>query len=285
MRRSSLFPFATLLVLAACSSSSSGDTTPATSDDVDPQAESADSATYGDSTTKLTSAKAITELFVQEDPTIDTAKTAGQNADAVAAQIAASTSTCATITIAHVPGDASVTADFGTGCTIGSLGTVSGKVVAEVTRATGVTVTFTFTNLVAAGYALTGSAAETTTDGTTYSSNVDLTVNGKHLTFKGTAKLDADAKGVTFDGGGTAQTAATSAYSVGAVHHVFGGCYADAGKLTLQKQTTTKTGRATTVSETVAFDASTPSTGRVTITVSGASQSTTLPAYGSCPHG
>jgi hypothetical protein len=56
------------------------------------------------------------------------------------------------------------------------------------------------------------------------------------------------------------------------------------GKLTLQKQTTTKTGRAATVSETLTLDASTPSTGKVTVTVTGATQSATLPAYGSCPH-
>ena len=274
---SSLLAFS---ALGACGSSKP-------EDGVDTDAEAVSAAASGTSATSLANAKGVTSLFVKEDPTIDPALTAKQNADAVATQLQSSLSACAAASVTHAAGSTTVAVDFGAGCTVGSVGTVSGKVNATVSK-TGstVSVAFTFGPLTVNGRSLTGTASAATSNGTSYMFAEDLLESGNHITFNGTAVLDASGASVTLDGNGTwAQGAAPAiAFTMGGVHHTFAGCYADAGTITETKMVKGLRGMLVTVIETVTFDAMTPSTGNVTIGVNGVKKTQKLPAYGTCPH-
>lgn len=255
-------------------------------DDIDLAAESTNVAEHGASATATASAKATTELFVHEDPTLDVTKTAAQNADAVAAQATASVSSCASAKVTHATGDVSITVDFGSGCTIKSV-SYSGTVAAKLSAgAGGITVAFTFTDLDVDGTTLNGTASETTTDDATFSSNVDLTIDTTHVTYKGSLALDGDDAGVTLNGSGTYQKGSSPAttYSASNVHHAFGGCYADAGALSYGTTTTGKSGKSYTIVETITFSSTTPSTGQASATIGATTTTVTLPAYGTCPH-
>jgi hypothetical protein len=269
-----------LLLLSACSSSSS---TPADADaGVDVPAETTDTASRADVDTTATSAKSVTELFVQEDPTINVSSTIGQNADAVATQVKTATAGCTSATITHTAGTPDVTVSFGTSCVING-NTLSGSASAAVSGGSGtITVAFTFTSLVVNSVSVNGTAKVTTTNGTTYASALDLTTTKMHMTFNGTLAADASGKAITMNGSGTylaTGSTSTLAFTTAGLHHTIGACYADAGTLSFSKPS----GRAT-VTETITFSSTTPSTGQAQVTVGGKTSTTTLPAYGTCPH-
>jgi len=278
----------------AASPSPTGDASPPLDEDasdIDVPAAASDTATRGTSTTSLADAKAVSELFVQEDPTINPANTAGQNADAIAAQLtsklAGDGGTCAGGQISHVTGGITVSVAFGTGCSIPSLGlTLSGSASATVTKAAGsVNIAFTFTNLDVNGLTLDGAASESTADGTTFTSRIDVTESTHHVVFDGTATLDANAAGVTLTGGGTYQDgiAPSVTYEAASVHHTFGACYADAGTLSFVSTLVSKRDATVSVEETLTFSSTTPSTGQAVVVIDGVSSTETLPTYGSCP--
>lgn len=261
-------------------------------DDIDYAGEATDTATRGTSTTSLTNTKAVTELFVQEDPTINPTETAGQNADAIAAQLAEKLGGdgggCAAAQISHTSGAITVAVSFGTACSVPSLGlTISGSASAEVSKLAGnITIAFTFANLDVNGLTINGTASESTSDGTTYASHVDLMESTHHVVFTGTAALDANDAGVTLNGSGTYQdgVAPQMTFQTTNVHHTFGACYADAGTLAFQKSVTTKRDAQVSETETITFSSTTPSTGQAEISIGGTMSVQTLPAYGGCPH-
>ena len=189
--------------------------------------------------------------------------------------------------VTHAAGSTTVAIDFGAGCTVASLGTVAGTVSATVTKtASTISIAFTFGPLTVNGRSLTGTASAATTNGTSYMFAEDLLESGNHVTFNGTAVLDANGAGVTLDGNGTwAQGADPAiALTLSGVHHTFAGCYADAGTITESKMVKGLRGMLVAVTETVLFDAATPSTGNVTISVNNVKKTQKLPAYGTCPH-
>jgi hypothetical protein len=258
-------------------------------DGVDDDAEATEAAGHGTSATTLAATKGITELFVQEDPTIDVSKDAPTNADAIAARLMTSTMGCATAKVTHTMGTIMVGVDFGAGCMLPPLGTVSGSATATVTRVPGpnarITVNLLFTNMAANGTTLNGTCGVSTTTGTSFTVDADLMTATQHVVFSGALTLDSNGMGVTVDGTGTSTVNGISTTdTLAGVHHGFGGCYADAGTITMAKATKTRRGMATNISETMTFSASTPSTGMVMISVNGAAPiGKTLPAYGSCP--
>jgi hypothetical protein len=69
-----------------------------------------------------------------------------------------------------------------------------------------------------------------------------------------------------------------------AVHHSFGGCYADAGSMVEMKTVRSLRNNLVMVSEGITFDTNTPSTGMATINIGDTMKTTTLPPYGNCPH-
>jgi hypothetical protein len=274
--------FLALLVLSACSSSSSTAADADAGGAVDVPAETSDTASRADVDTSASSAKLVTELFVQEDPTIDVSSTIGQNADAVATQVKTATAGCTSATIAHTAGTPEVTVSFGTSCVING-NTLSGSVSAAVSGGSGtIAVTFTFTSLVVNSVSVNGTAKVTTSNGTTYASALDLTTTKMHMTFTGSLAADVTGKAITMNGSGTylaTGSSSTLAFTTAGLHHTIGACYADAGTLSFSKPS----GRAT-VTETITFGSTTPSTGQAQITVGGKTSTTTLPAYGTCPH-
>jgi hypothetical protein len=287
-----------LLALAACSSSSAGnsaagnDAGSATdSNDIDIPTETAATATRGTTTTSLEDTKAVSEMFVQEDPTIDPSRTAGANADAITAQVSAMLGedggACASARITHAAGDVTVSVNFASGCTIAALGiTVAGSVSASVSESAGATtISFTFTNLDVNSRTINGTASQSTTNGTTYTSRVNITDGTQHITFTGTESPDSNDKGLTLSGTGTYQDGVTAALSFTAtgVHLSFGACYADAGTLTFQENIQNKRDAAVSVTETITFESTTPTNGQAQVTVDGQTSTTSLPTYGSCP--
>ena len=279
-----------LVCLAACGGTHDTSTSDdlGGSTDVDTTAEAKDTATHGDAPTTIANAKAVSSLFVQEDPTIDPTKTAAANADAVAQQLHSSVmASCTKASIAHASGALTVSIDFGTGCTVAKAGTVAGTVMATVAK-TGDTVTIglAFTNLVVNGGKTTnGTLTLSTTTGTSYTVSLSLNT-GNQVAFDGAAALDADGSGITLDGTGSSTVSGGIAqnFKMSAVHHAFSACYADAGTMSFTKTAATKSGGTTSLTESMAFSSTTPSTGTVIITIAGLPVSTTLPAYGTCPH-
>jgi hypothetical protein len=253
---------------------------------VDSAAAAADVAPHGTSVMVIGAAKAVSSLFVQEDPTLDPTKSAGQNADAVAMQLRGSA--CASANVTHTLGMTTVSVDFGTGCTVNHVGTISGMVSATVSKSSGdVSVALTFTSLTVNGTGLDGSFSVTTTTGTSFTATADLTSTTEHVQFSGTAVLDSAGTGVTLDGTGMSQSgsAAAVSYTAAGVHHTFQTCYADAGTLTVMTISTTKSGKAVAVTDVITFDSNTPTTGQVSVTVNGVPEIATLPAFGTCHDG
>jgi hypothetical protein len=300
-----------LLGLAACSSSAndspagaapdaagadgalaSDDAGPdADPDDIDIPVATSDTATRGTAPTSISDTKSVRELFVQEDPTIDPTKTAAQNADAIVAQLQSvlggDGGGCAGAQITHATGSVVVSVSFGAGCTVPSLGlTVAGSASASVSVAAGTaTIAFTFTNLAVNGRTINGTASESTNNGTTYASQINVTDGAQDITFDGTEVPDSSNQGMTLSGTGTYQDGSAAAldFTAAGVHLTFGACYADAGTLSFQQTVRNKRDAAVSVTETITFESTTPTTGQAEVTVEGQTSTTTLPAYGSCP--
>jgi hypothetical protein len=250
-----------------------------------------DTATRGTTPTSISDTKSVRELFVEEDPTIDPTKTAAQNADAIVAQLESvlggDGGGCAGAQITHATGSVVVSVVFGTGCTVSSLGlTVAGSTSASVSVGAGtVTVAFNFTNLSVNGRTIDGTASESTSNGSTYLSQVDVTDGSQKITFDGTEVPDSSEHGMTLSGTGTYQDGSATAldFTANGVHLTFGACYADAGTLSFQESVRNKRDAAVSVTETITFESATPTTGQAEVTVEGQTTTTTLPAYGSCP--
>jgi hypothetical protein len=251
---------------------------------IDTVAETTDASIHALTTTSVAYAKGVASLFVVEDPTLDVTKTAEQNADAIAAQAAAALPGAA---LTHTAGTATLTLNFDGISAVANLGVLAGSVAVTVSRAaTSLTVNFMFTGLTVKGMVLEGSLVLATTNGTTFSVNVDLTGGGRHVIYNGKAIPDAAGAGITLDGTGTSQSGdgPLVSYSMVAVHHAWQQCYADGGTLTMNKNVVGKRGGMVAVAEQVRFDANTPTTGKVAMTINGVGSTMTLPPYGSCPH-
>jgi hypothetical protein len=256
-------------------------------EDIDYASESSDTASHGSAPDSLSTSKALSSLFVKEDPTLNLSLTAAQNADAVAAQLATSVmiSTCANASITHTTGTLGVMLSFGTGCTLPNIGSISGAANATIAKVAGtITVALTLTNITVNGVTVNGTVALSTSDATTFSFVMHLSTSAQQVSFNGTAVLDADGKGVTLDGTGTSTKAGLSlSFTMAGVHHELSACYADAGTMTVTKPTRNKRDMTLTLEETITFSSTTPTTGMVTVTILGVSTPATLPTTATCP--
>jgi hypothetical protein len=206
------------------------------------------------------------------DPTIDTAKTAAENAQAVADRAKETAGGCGAVTVSGT----TVTAAYGPapGCTLATGLVVSGTVTATVTAQSGmVAVALSFQDFTVEGTALTGTASLVTSNGSTF--QVTLALTSSSGAVSGTVQVVGAAGAFTVDGpltkqkdGSTSQTAFT------ALHYTVGGCYPDGGSVSVTK------GKTKVVYQ---FSSTTPTTGQVTATVGKTTSTVTLPAYGSCP--
>jgi hypothetical protein len=212
------------------------------------------------------------------DPTIDPAKTAAENASAIANEVSGNLgesgvagTTCGHVTLATT----SVTVDFGGGCTMKNGVTASGSVTAAVASSSGtVTITLTFSSLVVNGASLAGSASFATSNGNTFAVDASVTTGKStykvtNLTMGGSSNGTITINGAVTTGGGDLTTTMTFTQ----VSWKLGDCYPSAGSLSTKKALVTTT---------VTFDAATPTTGQVTVTVGKRTSTQTLPAYGKC---
>ncbi|MBK8480265.1 MAG: hypothetical protein IPL40_03680 [Proteobacteria bacterium] len=272
--------------LLACGAS--GDAGADLETDLDLVAERAAFLPHGQAPTVAATAKGVAALFVQEDPTLEPGASAATNAENVRAQVSLALTTCPAASIS-LSGEASLVVDFGAGCSVPGVGSLSGSVgVALTVPATHtIKVSFAFDAVQVDGRLLSGSLAVTTSDGTSFSFDAALQSTGGALTLDGAMLLlDVDGHGATLEGKGSYRPTAGSpkALTFAGVHHGFGDCYADAGRITSTKTTVGRNGRSSTVTETIAFGSSTPTTGEVQITVGKAAPvAAMLPSYGACP--
>jgi len=130
----------------------------------------------------------------------------------------------------------------------------------------------TFTNVTLGGTPLSGTATFSTTDTTSFTLDANLT--GSTTTFVVTGFSVAGSSGaVTFGGSVAISGDASTSISFGSVLWKDGDCYPSSGAITVQKGA---------ISESIAFSATTPTTGQVVVTVGKKSVPVSLPAYGSC---
>lgn len=255
-------------------------------DTVDPTTEVSSMTHAGAAPNTANDAKTISELFVQEDPTLSVAASATQNAQSIETQVTNAVQAACPGANIQLSG-ATVTANFGASCTVGTQ-VLSGTVSASVTApAQQVQVLFTFTSFSLNGISLSGTLTALTSNGTSFTLNSNLTEGSDTLQLNAaTITLDSGGGGFALNGAATLTTtspATTQALTFSSVHHGSGACYPDSGSIQISKNATTRNKKSVLVTETVTFSSSTPTTGQVTLQLSGSPASmTTLPAHGSC---
>jgi hypothetical protein len=203
------------------------------------------------------------------DPTIDPTHDAPTNAMAIQNHVQSELGSCGTVMLSG----ASVTVSFGSGCTLTNGDVISGSETVAVSASNGtITLALTFTNLVVNGKSISGTASFSTSDGTTFDVTTSLDENGNTHT----GMFTVTGSDGTFTISGTANIAGSStlALTFTNVVHTRGECWATSGSVDITEGV---------IQETMTFDANTPTTGDVTVTVGKHSSTTELPAYGSCP--
>lgn len=218
----------------------------------------------------------LSDGFFDFDPTLDTAKTAAENAQAIASRTSLSFGGCGTVT----PTGTSVTVSMPPpGCTtangLKAQGTVTLAVTKSTTTPAALTVALTLTAVVVNGVSYGGTASFVTTNGSTFTVTADLTsgdvVYAMNLTVTG-APGSMTIAGTMSQGTGAAQ----SSYTFTNVLYKKADCYPSGGSLAVKKGLVTTT---------ITFSAATANTGQVTVSSGRKTWPSTLPAYGSCPKG
>ncbi len=168
-----------------------------------------------------------------------------------------------------------VLVDFGTGCTIGEH-TYAGAYTIAVSAMTGATVSVVFDAFAVDGDVYDGDVSLGVAPGAV-DAHIDVTITDedvRDVELDGTVLVANDA--VTLDGAGRyVDSAREVRITAIGIHSVVGECYADAGTMTVQSQGTPEA--------TVTFDADTPTTGVVTVTVGRVTTQQQLPATPNCP--
>jgi hypothetical protein len=227
----------------------------------------------GGSATSITHAKAISELFVSEDPTLTLSATAAQNAASVHAQVQASVSSvCPGATIGFDVNNLMVSVDFGDSCTLPQVGTVSGQVTAQLIQPTAgaIGVAFVFTSLTVNDRTLDGTYSISTSDAVSFTVDCALTSSDITLTLSAVdLVLDDDLHGLTLTGPGTVDgpVVGTIDLNFTGVHQGFSVCYPDGGNIGFSKNVLTVAGNSIYTNESITFGSSTPSDGQVQIEV------------------
>jgi hypothetical protein len=226
----------------------------------------------GDAQLASQAALQISDEMFNFDPTLDVSKSTMENAMAIRAKAAALG--CGTASL-----DAAVVlVDFGAapGCTLMNGTRISGIASFGVSGGNGtLTVTVAFYDLLVDGVDLTGSAEFTTTTGNTFTVTFNLMSKGAKV--MGTIMVAGAPGSMTLSGTMTQQkgTGAATSITFTSVLWKKGDCYPRSGSVAISR------GR---VSQTATFSATTPSTGKVEVTVGAKTTTVTLPAYGTCPH-
>jgi predicted small lipoprotein YifL len=214
----------------------------------------------------------LSDQLFDFDPTLDAARTANENAGLIQAKVTSSLNGCGTVAL----NNAAVTVNFGQapGCTLPNGMQVSGVISIGVSKqASTLSVTVTFNNLTLDGSDLTGSAAFSTTNATTFTVVVNLSSGSN--TMNANVTVVGSPGTITLDGTATAtRTASTTTLTFTSVAWSQGECYPHQGSVLVKKGRT---------EQTYTFSASTPTTGNVELATGRQTVQVPLPAYGNCP--
>jgi hypothetical protein len=217
------------------------------------------------------------------DPTIDPTLDSATNADRVFHNIRdnlgstdggvpddAGVLGCGMVTLSS----ATVTVNFGSGCTLRNGATLAGSASVGVSVAAGTaSLSLTFTQLTVNGTLIDGTAMWTTTNGSTFTINANVTAAGTTYTATGLTITGAPGS-ITIDGmvGISAGDTTTSMVYTG-VQWNRGDCYPSAG--------TVKSTRGL-ISTTITFTSASATTGKVSVKVGTKMVTICLPSYGTC---
>jgi hypothetical protein len=217
---------------------------------------------------------------------LNAALSLAENADALAAALADKLrDPCPAVSVSHDLGTASLSIDFGSGCTVAGH-TISGQVTATAYEATPYRYpgySLILTSVQVDGLSADGSLWVYDPPAAGIYVGFDVTGNDGRAAFSGSFTLDADRKGVTFSGEGSyhpADEPAAVDFTAEGVHYAFGACYPDAGSLTIRRDPV-RPGPAPEV--VITFLSTTPSDGIVQVSIGPVTAPKGLPAYGSCP--
>ena len=233
---------------------------------LDVQAFADEVAGHGDGVAALGAASALLAAVVVESG-VEADDMAGASADAIAARFEALAGSCPGASVTHTEDEPSVAVDFGSGCAIPGVGTLTGTLNVSVTQNGGELAVELILDEVATdgGTTLDGTLTFTVTTTRGYQLAVNLTVGERTFSFSGTVVFDPDGGGATLSGSGTDGNGGIT-YALDGVHQGSGSCYPDAGTLTVEKTVEIRN-RRPTITETVTFDEGTADTGLVTVTV------------------
>lgn len=215
---------------------------------------------------------------------IDPASSAAQNADAIAAQLPSKIGGCANAKVRHDAGSVVLSVDLGGGCVIAGYGTLSGVFTLVVSKDATLRLGFAIASLSINGAALNGSLSAATADGKSFSLVTEVTAQGSTIKGGGTITLDEDTKGLGLSSSGVITgPGKTVPYTAAGLHRALGGCYAEAGTVTISEMVSEKLGPPLTVQVVLTFLPSTPQSGQLTVTIADQTAPATLPPYGDCP--
>jgi len=221
---------------------------------------------------------AAADAMFQFDPTIDPSQSDTQNANLVLAHVLSELGAtgdagtkCGSVTL----NGTTVTASFGPapGCTLPNGTKISGTIAVGITKAgSTITIAMTMTSAIVNGVALGGTVQLATTSGSSFTLSGNFTsgtttYSSTGLTLSGTTGV------ISVDGAFTVATDTTTTYTFSALTWKLGDCYPDGGSLAIKSGLVTMT---------ITFDASTPTSGNVTVTVGKKSVTEKLPTYGIC---
>ncbi|MFO0551524.1 MAG: hypothetical protein U0271_24265 [Polyangiaceae bacterium] len=264
------------LTLGACKRDTDTDTNP--TPDPEPTAEQVAAADDGsDGADAVQAYLGFTDQLFNYDPDLDATGTAQGNADKIRSNVEAG-ATCVTVTS---PAQGTVDFDFGAGCTFGAYevsGALSVVVAIDNTdpNARKITVGLEMTALTINGLTIDGAASFTTSNGFKLDVVLDLETATKRVATQLT--VTGAAGSFTIDGTATREEGSdTIALTYDGVKVEKAACWPSDG--TVQVDTGA-------VSETLAFDADTATTGQATLTFAAGNKDVStcyaLPDHGEC---
>lgn len=227
-----------------------------------------------DATSGLVVALAVADSFFAFDPTLAPADDAAANLMHVSDRADSVFAGCPTPTI---EGN-TLSVDFGDSATCtGTNGvSVQGAISIALTKeGSTLTAVVTYTDMTVNGRDLDGTLTFVTSTGSGFTISGNLSTGGKSITFSDLSVTGAPAS-MSINGEiAVAEDSMITNLVFDALTYSTGDCYPSGGSLTIGVGA---------VSQTVTFSSATPATGEVTVEVGRRTSTSTLPAYGNCPH-
>jgi hypothetical protein len=218
----------------------------------------------------------------QFDPVIDASQSDVQNAGLVQAHITSQLgaaqdagadgggTACGNVSLSGT----TLTVDFGPlpGCKLQNGVTITGTIAVSVSKSgSNIILAVTLTGATINSQAIVGTVNFTTGDGASFTLDGNITSNATKYTMS-SLKVAGSAGAITINGVFAVSGNATATYTFASLTWKLGDCYPSGGSLTVK----------TVITVTITFDASTPMTGNVSVSVGSKMTTEKLPTYGVC---